>query len=73
MLNVGDRIWLSGGYDIEPTWLKVVVGYPATILGFFEYDFDKFTIAQLDQKIKSNRLESNIILMELRYQNAVWE
>jgi hypothetical protein len=37
-LKVGDRIKLSGGYDMNPPWLKGGSGYLA---GFFDNDIGK--------------------------------
>ena len=73
MIKVGDQIWLSGGYDMEPPWLEGGDGYFATVLGFKEFEHGRFVIAKLDQKIKSSKLESDIILMQLRYRNAIWD
>ena len=72
MLKIGDRIWFSGGYDMEPQWLEGKDGYSGIVFGFKEFDHGRFVIAKLDQKIKSSKLESDIILMQLRYKNAVW-
>lgn len=73
MLEVGDQIWLSGGYDMEPAWLDGRNGYTATVIDFAEFDLGMLVIAKLDQKLKSNALESDIILMQLRYKNSVWD
>ena len=72
MLNIGDTIWLSGGYDMEPKWLHGGDGYSATIKGFIESNYGMFAIAQLSKQIESKGLDSDIILMSLRYKDAVW-
>jgi len=73
MLNIGDRIWLSSGYDVQPSWLEGGDRYSATVLDFKEFAFSTLAVAKLNQKIKSDQLESDIILMQLRHKNAVWE
>ncbi|HSG42267.1 MAG TPA: hypothetical protein VLA72_03850 [Anaerolineales bacterium] len=40
-LKVGDRIKLSGGYDMNPPWLKGGSGYLAKVTGFFDNDIGK--------------------------------
>ena len=40
-LQVGDRIKVSGGYDMDPPWLKGGSGYYATIIGFFDTMIEK--------------------------------
>lgn len=40
-LKVGDRIKLSGGYDMDPPWLKGGNGYYAKVTGFFDNGIEK--------------------------------
>ena len=40
-LKVGDRIKLSGGYDMKPPWLKGGTGYFASVTGLFDNGIEK--------------------------------
>ena len=40
-LKVGDRIKVSGGYDMDPPWLKGGSGYIAVVTGFFDNNIEK--------------------------------
>jgi hypothetical protein len=40
-LKVGDRIKITGGYDMDPPWLKGGTGYIAIVIGFFDNHIEK--------------------------------
>lgn len=73
MLKIGDRIWLSGGYDMEPPWLEGGDGFQRLSWVLKNSILVSWLSQDLIKKIKPNNLESDIILMQLRYKNALWD
>ena len=71
MLNTGDKIWLSGGYDMEPAWLRGGDGYSAMVVGFdvsWEY-----VVARFESKIKFEGIENDWAILFFTFKDAVWD
>lgn len=72
MLEIGDQVFLTGGYEMIPSWLDGQKGYTSIVMGFVDSDFGILAIMKLEKIIKSDNLESDVILTRLRYENSVW-
>ena len=76
MLQIGDKIELSGGYDYDPLFLK---NPPAntrtgTVLNFIEGQNDaQAAVVRLDETISGETLTGNIVVLEIRYEEQTWD
>ena len=72
-LHVGDRVRLSGGYDMEPPWLQGHREYFGTVISFIpgQNDGPAATI-QLESPIPIDGILATIAVLELRYVGATW-
>lgn len=72
-LSVGDRLRLSGGYEIDPPWLHGQQHRTATVTRFIPGQNDApAVVAHLDSPITSDQLTAHIVVLELRYEGASW-
>jgi hypothetical protein len=72
-LAVGDRIRLSGGYDMEPGWLQGRPHYMATITRFIPGQNDApAVVAHLDSPLSIGQAAGQVVVLELRYKGATW-
>lgn len=72
-LNPGDRVWISGGYDMEPRWLGGGSGYAGVVSGFISGQNKKSAmVVMLDAVIKVDGAEGRHLVLELRYVGAEW-
>jgi hypothetical protein len=72
-LHVGDRVRLSGGYDMEPNWLHGQSSYLGILTGFIPGQSDTpAAVVKLDESITVIELTGNILVLELRYVGAEW-
>ena len=73
-LSVGDRIRLSGGYEIEPAWLQGRQHHTATITGFIPgQNHTPAVVAHLDALISVDQIVGEVVVLELRYKGARWD
>jgi hypothetical protein len=73
-LKVGDRIRLSGGYDMEPKWLAGHDYYLGTVTEFIPGQNQKpATVVKLDNVITFDDITGDIVVLELRYVRATWK
>jgi hypothetical protein len=73
-LTVEDRIWLYGGYDMEPKWLGSEKGYFGRIICFISGQNDTpAAVAKLEKPITVDNLTGDVVVLELRYVDAEWK
>jgi hypothetical protein len=72
-LKVGDRIRLSGGYDMEPKWLGGKECYLGTVVEFIPgQSRPPAAVVKLDDAITFDDISGDIVVLELRYVGAKW-
>ena len=73
-LTVGDRIWLHGGYDMEPRWLGGEKGYFGHVVGFIPGQNDTpAAVVKLEEPITVDNLTGDVVVLELRYVGSKWQ
>jgi hypothetical protein len=73
-LTVGNRIWLHGGYDMEPKWLGREKGYFGRVISFIPGQNDTpAVVVKLEKPITVNNLTGDVVVLELRYVGAEWK
>lgn len=71
---VGDRIQLSGGYDLDPQWLQGQQYHMATVTRFIPGQNDApAVVAHLDAPISIDEISGHFVVLELRYKGASWD
>lgn len=73
MLEVGDRVWVWGGYDNEPSWLQGNDGYAGTVERFVPPEGRRVALIRLDSSISLRGMTTTIVALSLRYADAQWE
>ena len=72
-LQIGDRIQIGGGYDMNPKWLHDNQYYTGVVKGFIPgQNESSAAVILLDKKISIGKIKSDIIILELRYEGANW-
>ena len=72
-LNIGDRIQIGGGYDMEPQWLNGKTYYIGTVKAFIPGQSDmSATIIELDGEAVFGKIHGKFLVLELRYGEGVW-
>ena len=73
-MKTGDRVFISGGYDMEPKWLCGRKGHSGTIEKFIPgQNAQPAALVKLDEYIEVDGLKGFYLVMELRYVGATWE
>ncbi|MGD9038996.1 MAG: hypothetical protein PVH82_05120 [Desulfobacteraceae bacterium] len=73
-LNKQDRIWLHGGYDMDPKWLRGKKGYFGKVISFIPGQNDSdAAVVELEESITIDDVTGNIVVLELRYAGAKWK
>jgi hypothetical protein len=73
-LNIGDRIQIGGGYDMEPQWLSGRQHYVGTVGAFIPGQNDTpAAVIELDEAVSFEEVTGNYLVLELRYAGAKWE
>ena len=73
-LSVGDRVRLSGGYDMEPRWLKGQFEYTGRVARFIPGQNESpAVVIELESPISVDGVIGNVLILELRYSGAQWE
>jgi hypothetical protein len=74
MLTIGDHVWLSGGYDMEPQWLKGGEGYAGIVEAFLLYGNEGRLIAvvRIPTPITFEGVTGSLLILGLRYVGAAW-
>jgi hypothetical protein len=72
-LQVGDRIRLSGGYDVEPKFLQGKAELLGTLSKFIPgQNENTAAVVELDSSISVDGVTGNTLVLELRYKGASW-
>jgi hypothetical protein len=75
-LKAGDRIQLSGGYSMEPLYLKDPPSVYRTgqVLKFIKgQNATPAAVVKLDYQIKGEKIEGDILILEPRYVDQNWQ
>ena len=73
LLEVGDSVWLSGGYDMEPKWLGGDSGDLAKIVDFWPgQNRNGALLVELEKLLRFDGIEGKHLILELRYKGAQW-
>jgi hypothetical protein len=73
-LRVEDRIWMYGGYDMEPKWLGNEKGYFGRVICFIPGQNDTpAAVVKLENPITVDNLTGDVVVLELRYVGAEWK
>ena len=73
LLEVGDRVRLSGGYDMEPPWLCGGAGYNGRVERFIPGQNDEMAaVVRFDAPISIEGITAEIAVLELRYEGQTW-
>jgi len=75
-LKVGDRIQLSGGYDMEPLYLKNPPSVDRTgqVIQFIKgQNKTPAAVVKLDNLISGEKITGDIIILEPRYVGQNWQ
>jgi hypothetical protein len=84
-LQVGDRVWVGGGYDSDPTWMAAAgddLGYRGTVLEFIPgQNLQPAAVIKLDDKIilpegagaaRRQELRGTFLVLELGHEGTDW-
>lgn len=72
-LQIGDRIRLSSGYDIEPKFLQGKAELFGTVSRFIPgQNENPAAVVELDSPISADGVTGNTLVLELRYKGASW-
>lgn len=79
-LKIGDRIRITGGYDMNPPWLNGGSGYDGVVTGFFENEIQKrhgdsaISVAiEFDNEIECKGVKAKYGYLLTRYADQIWE
>jgi hypothetical protein len=73
-LTVGDQVWLSGGYDMEPKWLGSEKSYFGSVICFIPGQNDTpAAVVKLEKPITVGNLTGDVVVLELRYVGTEWK
>jgi hypothetical protein len=74
LLKEGDRLLLSGGYDMEPKWLNGSQGYGVTVLRYFPgQNAGPALLVYTDEPILFEEVSGRHLVLELRWEGDEWE
>ncbi len=72
-LNIGDRVLIGGGYDLEPQWLGGRQDYSGTVKAFIPGQNNMpAVVVALDEVAVFENYSGKYIVLELRYTGAKW-
>jgi hypothetical protein len=72
-LEAGDRLKLSGGYDMEPRWMNGTACYFGTVTAFIPgQNQESAALVTLDLPIEVEGTTGSTVVLELRYVGQVW-
>ena len=73
-MNPGDKVFVSGGYDMEPRWLCGRRGYHGVIEAMMPgQNADPAALVKLVAPISVDGVTGEYLVMELRYVGATWK
>jgi hypothetical protein len=72
-MKIGDRVFLTGGYDTKPEWLSGGTGYHGSIEKFIPGQNDTLAaVVRFEQPVVTSGLTANYAVLELRYEGTTW-
>jgi hypothetical protein len=72
-LEEGDRVFVSGGYGMGPSWLGDRNGYAGTLERFIPgQNEERAAVVRTDDPVSAKGITGNILVMELRWVGATW-
>ena len=72
-LVVGDRVHLSGGYEMPPAWLGGAEAVDGEVVAFVPTDGGMGSVAvRLDAPLTHDGDSGNVLVLSLRYAGAAW-
>ncbi len=72
-LLAGQRVRLSGGYEIEPTWLGGNTEVFGQVASFIPgHGAKKAAVVKLEQSLHCEGITGDIVVLELRFRGAKW-
>jgi len=73
-LAVGDQVELSGGYDMEPSWLGGQSSYRGIVSAFIPgQNSQPAAVVKLGVPITADGVTGDVVVLELRYVGATWK
>lgn len=73
-MDAGDRVWLSGGYDMVPAWLCGKHGHSGVLERFIPgYGGGLAAVVRLDEAITVEGKTGAVVVLEMRYDDVPWE
>jgi hypothetical protein len=74
MLQTGDRVQLSGGYDAGYTWLGEKESIYGTVVKFIPVQNERpASLIKLDEPIAVDGVTGELLVLELRYVGSEWK
>jgi len=72
-LDIGDRLQIGGGYDMEPQWLDGRRYYSGTVKALIPGQNDMpAVVVALDKDALFENYSGKYLVLELRYAGAAW-
>ncbi len=72
-LKPGDRLYLSGGYAMNPEWLGSNQGYSASVINYLPTNGpDPNLLIQFDHPIITSEFKSDLAVLQLRWEEDSW-
>lgn len=70
----GDRLLLSGGYDMEPQWLGGASSLTGRLTAFIPGQNEPAAaVVKLDKPLDAMGVSGDFVVLELRYVGAAWK
>lgn len=73
-LEPADRVWVGGGYDMEPAWLRGRQGFWGTLVRFQPGGNPgcPAALVRTDDEVTFEEVAGRNLVLELRYVGAKW-
>ncbi len=72
-LREGDRVFVTGGYDVEPAWLGGGGGFSGTLERFIPGQNElPAAVVRTSEGLSAEGATGNVLVLELRYEGASW-
>ena len=75
MVEIGDKLLVTGGYDYDPKWLKGRDGCVGTVIRFLweGNDRNKKLVLDLGEDFHTCEFKGRYLILFLRYPGSNWE
>ena len=72
-ITSGDRLVLSGGYDMSPRWLCGQLSHRGTVVGLVPGQSEQpAVLLKLDSPIQVDGISGDFLILETRYVGQTW-